>query len=249
MSRRSSAPKGKRQARREQRQRQAQQRRVLVIGGIAVAVLVVVGLVVGSNLWADRAPVGDFVTITPKVYENKNGTALGDPSAPVTIEVFEDFKCPACQGYTQGIEPDVIANLVDTGEVYYVYRNYPFLDDRTSIKDSDNAAHASLCAAEQNMFWEYHQMLFTNTNHVQGEFRENRLKAFAEALGLDTAAFNKCFDERRYQAEIDANYELAQEYLITGTPSVIVNGVNVKPGLVPSFEDILAAVQQASEGN
>ena len=100
----------------------------------------------------------------------------------------------------------------------------------------------------QGRFWDYKDILFANFGSGQGGFSDKRLSAFAESLGLDVKEFDACMKEKRYQAEIDESLALGDSYGVTGTPSVFVNGVDVKPGYVPSFEEILAAVQAALGG-
>lgn len=237
--------KSKRQQVREQRARKARQQRLLVVGGIAVVVALFVGLLVIPTIFRNNAPVGEFTRITPISHQNVSGASMGDPDAPVKIEVFEDFKCSACQGYHESIEPLLISNLVDTGKVFYTFRHFPFLDDGLAVKDSDNSANAAMCASDQNRFWDYKQLLFENLNFVSGEFSINRLKAFADSLGLDTEQFNQCLEDRSFKAEIEADLDLGKQMGVSGTPSVFVNGVIIKPGFVPSFEEISAAVEEA----
>jgi protein-disulfide isomerase len=119
------------------------------------------------------------------------------------------------------------------------------LDDRSASKDSDRSANAALCAADQNRFWDYKALLFANQTGVEAQFSDKRLLAFAESLGLDMGAFEACYNENRFQNQIDENIALGRERGITGTPTVFVNGVDVAPGRVPSFEQILQAVQAA----
>lgn len=241
--------KSKRQVIREQRQRKQRQDRVVIIIAISAVVLLVAGLLIAPSLRNAVAPVGDIVQITPKNYPQPQGTALGDPNAPVKIEVWEDFQCPACQSYTESVEPLVIDNLVATGQAYYVFRQYPFLDDRAPTKESDQSANASMCAAEQGEFWNYHAMIYANLNGENaGNLSDKRLVAFAEAMELNMDEFNACFRENRYQADINKDLADGDAAGVTGTPSVIVNGQIVKPGFVPSYEDILAAVQAAAAG-
>jgi protein-disulfide isomerase len=235
--------KSKRQQVREQRSRKARQQRLLVVGAIVLVVALFVGLLVIPAIARNNAPVGEFTRVTPRSLQNVDGLSMGDPNAPVKIDVFEDFKCSACQGYNENIEPLVISELVDTGKVFYTFRNFPFLDDGLAVKDSDTAANAAMCASEQNRFWDYKLILFTNLNFVSGEFSINRLQAFADSLGLDTEQFNQCLDERRFKTEIDADLALGQQMGVNGTPSVFVNGTIIKPGFVPSFEEISAAVE------
>ncbi len=232
----------KRQIIREQRMKRQQQQRLLTILVIVVAAVVIAGLLI----WPSLRPVGEIKTITPVERPQEDGTALGDPNAPVLVEVWEDFQCPACTGYSQQIEPQVVDNYVATGKVRYVFRHYPFIDDRVATKESDQAANASMCAAEQGRFWDYHDIVFANWNGENaGAYSDKRLIAFAESIGLQMDEFNACFDANRYKDQIDKDFADGTDALVQGTPSVFVNGVIVKPGFVPSYPEIAAAIDAA----
>jgi protein-disulfide isomerase len=234
----------KRAERRERRRRQKVRRQIITVITIGAVVLVIAMIALNAN----SRPVGDIVQITPRARSMVAGDAMGDPNAPVLIEVFEDFQCPACKDYTDRVEPLIEEEYVATGEVYYVFRHYPFLDDRVATSESDHAAVASLCASEQEAFWDYHDMLFANWDGENaGSFNDRRLIAFAETLGLDVDAFSACFNSDRYIDQINQDFTDGGVMGVTGTPSVFVNGVQITPGFVPSFEDVSRAVEAALE--
>jgi len=232
----------KRQERRDRMQRQQQRQRLITIG------LIVLGaaLVVFAVIWPQIRSVGEIVTVTPAAMPDADGLSLGDPNAPVTIDVFEDFQCPACSTFTENIEPLVIQNLVTTGRARYVFHNYPFLDGNGagSNGESDQAANASMCANEQDKFWEMHSILYANLGaENMGGFSNRRLQAMAESIGLDMDAFNSCFNANKYEAEIQADFDLGQDMGVSGTPTVFVNGNRVgAPGRVASYQEIADAV-------
>ena len=230
----------KRQERREKMQRQQQRQRLMTIG------LIVLGaaLVVLAVVWPQLRPVGEIITVTPAALPNTDGLSVGDPNAPVTIDVFEDFQCPACKRFTENTEPLVIENLVATGKARYVFHNYPFLDDQSPRKESDQSANAAMCASEQDKFWEMHSTLYANWNGENlGAFSDRRLQAMAESIGLDMDAFNSCFSANKYDAEIQADLQLGADMGVSGTPAVFVNGRPVVQGnQVPSYEQIADAV-------
>ncbi len=241
----SQQPVSKRQALKQQRVQQARKQRLITIGAIVGIVALLIALIIIPQTRRANAPIGDFVQITPDAYSQEDKSAMGDPNAPVKIEVFSDFKCTACAAFSQSIEPQLINDLVANGTAYYVFRHYPFLDDRSAIKDSDLAAEASFCAAEQNRFFDYKKMLYANMNSIVGEFSERRLIAFAESLGLNMNEFESCMDNNSYKPVVDADIASANQYNVTGTPSLFVNGQQVAPGYVPTFEQINEAVQAA----
>lgn len=236
----------KRQQLREKRLKQQKQQRLIILGMVIVGAL----LVAAALIYPTLKPVGNIVSITPRSFNTTvSRNTLGDPNAPVRVDVWEDFQCPACASYTRQIEPLVISNYVETGKVFYTFHNYAFIDSQVATKESQQAASASLCAADQERFWDYHDMLYTNWNgENQGAFSDKRLVAFAETLGLDIQAFKTCFNGGRYSDSVKQELADGQSLGITGTPSVFVNGVEVTPGYVPSFDQLSAAIDAALAG-
>lgn len=246
MTKKSTNIPSKRQVIREQRARRQRQQRTFVILAVVGVALIVAGLLILPSLRNNMAPVGEIVTVEPVERPQGEGTSLGDPNAPVLIEVWEDFQCPACRTYSEQIAPLVVENYVKTGKARYVFRQYPFLDDRVAAKESDQAANASMCAAEQGRFWDYHDLLFANWNSENaGAFTDKRLVAFAETLGLNMTDFNSCFEDNKYKDQIDKDLADGQSAGVSGTPSLFVNGQIVRPGFVPTYDDISQAVEAA----
>ena len=231
-----------RQQVREKRKRQAQIQRIGMVGVIVLGAIFVAFALIYPNLKS----AGEIVTVEPISRPMASGTAMGDPNAPVVIDVFEDFQCPACVHYTEEVERPITETYVADGQVYYVFHQYPFLDRNSANKESQQAANASMCANEQGLFWEYHDILFANWNGENaGTFSDQRLIAFTGTLELDMDSFTGCFEKNRYQAEIQADFELGLEMGVSGTPSIFVNGQQITPGFVPGFADIQQAVEAA----
>jgi protein-disulfide isomerase len=236
----------KRQERREKMQRQQRRQRLTIVGVITVVAAILVFLVV----WQPLSSVGEIIPITPAALPEADGLSLGDPNAAVTIDVFEDFQCSACQRFTQNIEPLVIENLVATGRARYVFHNYPFLDGNGagSSGESDQASNAAMCANEQDKFWEMHSIIYANWNgENRGQFSDRRLQRMAESIGLEMDAFNSCFNANKYEADIQADFDLGREMGVSGTPTVFVNGQRVgAANQIASYEQIAEAVNAIS---
>jgi len=234
--------KSKRQIIREQRLKRQRQQRLIAILAVSLGAIAIAALLIVPSLM----PVGEIAQTTPFDRPMVDGTAMGSPDAPVLIEVWVDFQCPACRIFAEDIEPLVIQNYIATGVVRYVFRHYPFLDDGVATKESDQAANASMCAAEQGRFWDYHDILFANWNSENaGAFSDRRLVAYAETIDLDMDSFNSCFEANKYKAQIDEDLAAGNRAGVTGTPSLFVNGQQLTPGFIPSFEDISQAVEAA----
>ena len=232
----------KRQERRARQQRQQQRQRLILIG----AIVLVAAVVVFALVWPQVKSVGEIITVTPATLPNPDGLSLGDASAPATIDIFEDFQCPACRSFTESIEPLVIKNLVATGKARYVFHNYPFLDGNGagSGGESDQAANAAMCANEQGKFWDMHAIIYANWNgENQGNLNDRRLQAMAESIGLDMNAFNDCFNANKYKSETQADFDRGSKMGVNGTPTVFVNGSQVgQPGKIATYDEIAQAV-------
>ncbi|MCK5344564.1 MAG: thioredoxin domain-containing protein, partial [Candidatus Heimdallarchaeota archaeon] len=77
-------------------------------------------IVVGSAIllaalyFSSQQPITDLIEPIQKSHPMADGNALGDPNAPVTVELFSDFKCPACQYFYESVEPLIIQEYVET---------------------------------------------------------------------------------------------------------------------------------------
>ena len=111
-------------------------------------------------------------------------------------------------------------------------------------------AEATLCANDQDKFWEYNDKLWENLSTSQQQAQTGvdalvtSLKSYASDLGLDTAAFNECLDSDTYASQVQKDSQDAQSYGVTGTPGFFINGRPVK-GAIPlaDYQDSSGATQ------
>ena len=79
------------------------------------------------------------------------------PNAPITLVEFGDYQCHYCNVFFDTIEEDIIKNYVETGKVKIIFKDYNIIGS-----DSVKASHGAHCAGEQGLFWEYHDILYSN---------------------------------------------------------------------------------------
>lgn len=169
------------------------------------------------------------------------GNKVGRDDAPVKIVEYEDYQCPFCLKYTANQEGDVINELVKSGKVQLEFRHLPILGN-----ESVASAIASQCAADQDKFWQYHNLLYltqakagqgtVEKNNV-GRFADDKLKQFATDIGLDRTKFDSCFDNRTPLDSILQQQREANSFGITGTPGFLVNGQPLGTGTPNSIDD------------
>ncbi len=233
-----------------QRQRQnALQRRsalIAILAGLGILALVIVISVVYQS-YQNNLPVTDIKQATNPTFPSKRvGTAFGDPNAPVKIDVFIDFQCPACRDFTETTEAQIFTDmkdLIESGKVYYHVRMYPFIDQNAATQESHQAANAAMCADEQGKFWEMHNALYANwQSENAGAFSDRRLKAIAQSVSLDMSKWQSCFDSNKFKDEINKDFAEGTGLGVNGTPTVFINGEVQSPGYIPTFDQIKTKV-------
>jgi protein-disulfide isomerase len=180
----------------------------------AAAVLVGVVFIGGAMLMQNR-PSGDGslpFDLVPPADEIPSGAVvdglvMGDPDAPVTLEVYSDFQCPACGVFAEDTEPLLRETYVVSGTLRIVYKDAAFQGRKSSspYDESVESAAAARCAGQQGEFWTYHDWLFASWDgENQGAFRAERLAAIADAIGLERTPWDACVASGTEQAAVRA---------------------------------------------
>jgi protein-disulfide isomerase len=229
----------KRQEVREKRRKKQRSQRAMLIVTIVGAALIIAAILILPSL----KPLGEISMPVSVERGQVSANTMGDPNAPVVIEEFSDFGCSHCKRFSEETEPDIIEQYIASGQVYLIYSPFPL------SPITFEAAEASFCASEQELFWEYHDILFANQLSSDGQpFSSRRLEAYAEAMGLDVDAFNDCVNDNRYRSDVQAAYNKGSAEGINSTPSFLINGklvVGALPfeGFREEIEAALAAVE------
>ena len=209
----------------------------LVLG----AVLVIAALPKGSG-------GGEELQIPFTSYEPglAAGTVLGQAGAPVVMEVWSDFQCPACAMFVTGQLKALTDDFVRPGTLRIEARDLAFLG-RGSFDESLELAVGATCAAEQDRYWQFHDLVFWN----QG--RENRGDHDAAFIGrvadqamLDRAAFDACIGRNDVRTEVRSTTTAAAAAGIDRTPTLVVNGQRIVG--VPQYAQLADLIRQLAAG-
>jgi len=198
--------------------------------GIASVVAI---LAVAAFIW-----LGNTQPVTPAPISSSirlSGTAMGEANAPVTIEEWADFQCPACRAFAVNTEPQLRAAYVATGKVRFIFQNFAFLG-----VESDWAAQAAECAAAEGRFVDYHDRLYaTQGGENSGAFSKANLKKIGVDLGLG-GQFTACVDSGAYAAKVRDSRSAGQAKGVQVTPTLFINGTKVEGAL--TFDQLRAKV-------
>ena len=135
----------------------------------------------------------------------------------------------------------MLEEFVATGKIRFVTRHYAFLGP-----ESTRAAEASECAAEQDAFEHFADLLYSNQRgRNDGGFSDVMLTHIAEFIDLDAVDFATCLASGRHLMTVQQDVNDAIDLDVRGTPSVFVNGAYVTPADVST---VVAAIEDALGG-
>jgi len=202
--------------------------------GAAITSLVIIVAFVGFDGISNESEL--VIESTPTIQESgppkitmetflANGSPiLGNPNASITLVEFGDYQCHFCNVFFHSTEDDILKNYVETGKVRMIFKDYNIIGP-----DSINASHGAHCANDQELFWEYHDILYSNwTGENNGWASSNNLAKFAQEIGLDMDEWSECMINKTYSQTILASNEDAKNLGITGTPAFFVIGADGK---------------------
>lgn len=228
-------------------------RRLAIVAACAVALVAVAALIGVQQLGGDDAPAApdpsalvnvDVAKATMNGLTETKGV-LGDPSAPATVRVYGDLRCPVCKEWDAAEAPDVIDQLVRTGKAKLDFRPWAILGP-----NSVEAHRAAYAAMRQDKLWLYATIVYYNQgDEQQNWFDDAFARSVAVAAGLDLQRF----DADRKSAAADQMIQQVDDDAtargLTGTPSIGVAKGDGQPTFfsgVPTAQDIASAVASAS---
>ena len=206
---------------------------------VAASTLVAVGLVI-RQAGIDRRPNDPAVELT-YVDEWQDvlraGIPMGNSAAPVRIAVFSDFQCPSCRRFDEVVRTIEDRYGDSVSRIFLHFPLYPIHPHAFS------AARASECAAAQNSFGRFHDLLYAN----QDSFGSTRWETLAAKAGIgDLAKFESCMQSGIVASRIDSGIALARRLGMRGTPTVLVNGWRFE--LPPSEQQLREVIDDLLAG-
>jgi protein-disulfide isomerase len=157
-----------------------------------------------------------LLAATPAVDRNK---ALGNPSAPVELEVFSDFTCPHCKVFHETILPQLKSDYMVAGKVYIVDRAFPLTG--AGHEHGREAANYAVAAARIDKYQQVADVLYS----------QQALWAMNGNIQASIAAVLSPADQKKVQAlakdpsvlaEVESEYQEGIAQGVNQTPTLIV---------------------------
>lgn len=161
----------------------------------------------------------------------------GDADAPVTLEEFADFQCPACRvasGVVRAIEHEYGKRL------RVIFRQFPLPMHR----HGSDAALAAEAASLQGKFWEMHDLLYEN-QEAWSDLPDIRpiFERYAQSLQMNDADFERDCRSKEVAERVAAEHKLGESRGVENTPTMFVNGHVLRPPY--TIEHLREAIDEA----
>jgi protein-disulfide isomerase len=199
----------------------ARRRQLLIFAGAAVVVLAGAAgagyyYMKPSTILTDTgAPVDKSDLMNPGPLEEM---ALGDPNAPVKVIEYASMTCPHCANFSMMTFPELKKRYIDTGKVYYIFREFP-LDELATA-----GSMLARCSGKDNYF-PLIETLFASQRDWVIQRPRGPLLAIVKQTGMSEEAFDACLANQTLAQGIEkVRTEASTKYKVSSTPTFFVNG-------------------------
>lgn len=209
------------------------------------------GIKIGQGLTAIRTPA-----LAP---DSQPIPSEPNPESVRAINIFIDYTCPACASFESEYGP-LLRNLLENGAATVEYHPIALFDARSAgTRYSTTAANSVACVAENDpdSFFDYNEILLANQPAAPEEFRPaiNRLPELVEEAGAtNVAEITQCIRDKTFENWVGQVTKRAtvtgpvpvrnsEAPLITGTPTVLVDGKLYRPETHGDFATFLLSFE------
>lgn len=243
------------QMRKEREKADRKQRNFITVG---IVTIVIALIAVGG--WGIKAASDDNKKNTDLVQPANTtddygivydaAAAGGTPAAdakPVSVELYEDFQCPACLAFEQENNA-FLKSQVASGAIAITFRPFSFLDDMGASPNeySRRSTNVALCSLDKGGVADYvkvHDYLYSNQpdEGTAGPENADLIKAVGD-LGI--TGIDECVKTERFIPWIKKAKDAGSDKDVSSTPTVLVAGKVVKN---PSQQALAAAIAEAAK--
>lgn len=145
--------------------------------------------------------------------------ALGSKDAPITVVEYASMTCPHCRHFHETTLPEIKQKYIDTGKVYFIFREFPF-DPRAA------AAFMLARCAPGDKYFPMVDVLFKQQDvWARAENAVQALENISKLAGFTQESFEACLTNQKLLDDINAVRERASaDFGVNATPTFFING-------------------------
>lgn len=173
---------------------------------------------------------------TLKVPVSSDDHIQGSPNAPIVLIEYGDYQCPFCA------KAHPIVKMLQKhyeNKLCFVFRNFPLGESHPMAVP---AAEAAEFAAEHNLFWQMHDLLFEQQANLSLPF----ILELGKTLGLPLQELEYAIMNRKYDPKIKNDFLWGVRSGVNGTPTFYINGNRYNGPL--GFDELVLAIGSLSKG-
>ena len=157
------------------------------------------------------------------------------------IEIYEDFQCPACARF-ESISGEYIEEIITTKKAKVAFHTLSFLGGESQI-----AANAAACSADEGKFLQLHKTLFANQpSENSGAWTPSYFSTLGLGLGISSPEYDKCVSGNKYLGWVKNVAEEGAKRNINSTPTVLINGKEIdRNKAYASLAEFMLAIEKA----
>lgn len=157
------------------------------------------------------------------------------------IEIYEDFQCPACARF-ESIVGEYVEDLINTKKAKVAYHPLSFLGPESQL-----AANAAGCAADEGQFIQFHKLLYANQpRENSGAWSASYFTTLSLGLGITSKEYEKCVNNNLYKDWVVNVANEGAKRNINSTPTVFINGKEIdRDRAYNSLGEFMLAVSKA----
>jgi protein-disulfide isomerase len=225
-----------------------------VVGLIALALIVgllgfaIVSLSIGTGSEDDGGDIQ--ITGAAEVQSllggiQQDGARLGNPDAPVTVQVFNDLQCDPCSDWNREVIVPLIGGPVRDGNLQLIYHNFPMTESGFFL-----GAYAAAAAAKQDYEWQFIELFFTNQDEAEKQGADQDfLDAIARGVGVvnfNVEQWQRDMNDSDITTALEDDEKISAERRLPVGPAVVVGGPNGTRQLEesPSLAQVQAAIAE-----
>lgn len=212
------------------------------VGGMVLAVFSVVGTAAASLDRPQNAPgspafLEEFgnapqVFLPPEAYGGPQSKGEAREAPVLDIVEFSDFQCPACRMAAQLLRPLILKHKE---KIRFSYRHFPL--DGACNPHAPNGRHAfacaaartGICAAAQDKFWPFHDLIFDHQDELSGA----KIESLAQEAGLDMEKLAVCLKDPTTETQLQKEMQWGELVGLESTPTLILNGRRISGARPP----------------
>ena len=204
---------------------------------------ILLGLVVliaaGGGAWYFMSGSGDATSSSGQGYEIvPTDRTQGNRNSKVVLIEYGAPSCPVCANFNAQSFPELKAKYIDTGKIFYVFRVFP-------LRPDDGTAEKIARCLPEDKYFSFIDLLFKNQPKWDVEYAgqnpalsapegvHDGMVQLARIAGMSAEQADQCMKDT---SQDDTINQIAkdgeQKYNITGTPTIVVDGVAQPSGFV-----------------